>query len=178
MPPPSPLLPSPCPQLPFSGHALCQRRDDIPEALLIPQPCWHPHPPATCQGQTWGGHQAGLESARLGRGSGAGALHGGTLLRAGSGQGLRCPSAPLQGLVDGRRVGGQVGQLVEDAALSDDGVDQVGVACREGACHTSGRPTCLLFHHLGRFLGGGSLEDRRVSNSRSRRWYRVPKRGG
>lgn len=33
----------------------------------------------------------------------------------------------LQGLLDGCRVRRQVGQLVEDAAFSDDGVHQVGV---------------------------------------------------
>lgn len=46
--------------------------------------------------------------------------------------------------MDGGRVGGQVGQLVEDAALSDDGVDQVGVACGKGAGLASGRPLVVL----------------------------------
>lgn len=46
--------------------------------------------------------------------------------------------------MDGGRVGGQVGQLVEDAALSDDGVDQVGVACGKGAGFASGGPLGVL----------------------------------
>ena len=77
---PPPLRPFPYPRLPNSGHALCQRLHDIPETLSVPQPRRHPHPPATRQGQTWGGHQAGLESAGLGGGGRAGALHGGALL--------------------------------------------------------------------------------------------------
>lgn len=96
-------------------------------------------PPATCQCQTWGSHQAGLECAWLGGGSRAGALHGGTLLRASARQGLGRPAAALQRLVDGGRVSGQVGQLVEDAALPDDGVHEVGVACGKGARLASGR---------------------------------------
>lgn len=84
------------------------------------------------QRQTWGGHQAGLEGAWLGGGSWARALHGGAFLRAAAGQGLGRPAAPLQSLLDGGRVGGQAGQLVEDAALPDDGVHQAGVACGEG----------------------------------------------
>ena len=91
--------------------------------------------PASRQHWTWGGHQAGLEGARLSGHGGAGPLHGSAFLRARAGQGFRRPAAPLQRLVDGRRVSGQVGQLVEDAALPDDGVDQVGVACgRGGGC--------------------------------------------
>lgn len=31
--------------------------------------------------------------------------------------------------MDGRRVTGQVGQLVEDPTFADDGIDQVGIAC-------------------------------------------------
>lgn len=105
---------------------------------LSRDPAHSPAPPGPTrpaprqQRRTWGGHQAGLEGARLSGGSWARALHGGAFLRAAAGQGLGRPPAPLQSLLDGGRVGGQAGQLVEDAALPDDGVHQAGVACGEG----------------------------------------------
>lgn len=111
---------------------------------------------ASRQHRTWGGHQAGLEGARLSGHGGAGPLHGGALLRARAGQGFWRPAAPLQRLVDSWRVSGQVGQLVEDAALPDDGVDQVGVACGRGGVGVSARPPRHPLHQSG-FLGWEEL---------------------
>lgn len=60
-----------------------------------------------------------------------GALHGHRLLGAGAGNDIRGLPLPLQGLLDGGRIGGQVGQLVEHVALADDGVHQVAVPWRQ-----------------------------------------------
>lgn len=93
----------------------------------------HPQPSPTLSQpegiQTWSGYQASLQGAWFRRGSRAGTLHRSTLLGTGPGQGLRCPPPPLECLVDGRRVSGQVGQLVEDSTFADDGIDQVGITC-------------------------------------------------
>lgn len=128
---------------------------------LHPDPCCHfPQPPASRQHRTWSGHQAGLEGAWLSGRGGVGPLHGGAILRARAGQGFGQPAAPLQCLMDGRRVGGQVGQLVEDTALPDDGIDQVGVACGRGVGGVSARPPCHPLHQSS-FLGWGELGGRR-----------------
>lgn len=80
---------------------------------------------------TWYSNQAGLECSGLRRHSRVGALHGHRLLRAGAGNDIWGLPLPLQGLLDGGRIGGQVGQLVEHIAFADDGVHQVAVPWRQ-----------------------------------------------
>lgn len=172
-PAPASLLEHLCTAPPHESPASLHFRDavsDSPPSPVPPpsQPSWAPPIPppqpllslstalASRQHRTWGGHKAGLEGARLSGHGGAGPLHGGTLLRARAGQGFRRPAAPLQRLVNSWRVSGQVGQLVEDAALPDDGVDQVGVACGRGGVGVSARPPRHPLHQSG-FLGWEEL---------------------
>lgn len=76
---------------------------------------------------TWHGHQTGLQSAGLSWHSWPWALHRHRLLRAGARNSIWRFPLPLQGLLNGGRVGGQVGQLMEDVALPNDGVHQITV---------------------------------------------------
>lgn len=80
--------------------------------------------------QTWGSRETGLKSAWFCGGGRAGTLHGRALLGTSPGQGLWCPPPSLKCLMDGGWVGGQVGQLVEDSTLTDDGIDQVGITIK------------------------------------------------
>ena len=78
---------------------------------------------------TWIGSEAGLKCSWLGGDGGTRALHGDGLHGAGMGEAGGGPLLPLQGLLDGDIVRGQVGQLVEHVTLTDDGIDQVTVTC-------------------------------------------------
>lgn len=137
---------------------------------------------------TWSGLQAGFECAWLGGYSRSGALHGLILYRVRSRDSR--PLLLLQGPLNRRRVGRQVGQLVEDASLTDDGVHQVEVTCERRVqifmwakvmtCKLMS--PCLRSHHqtdtgwcccrppAGRRPGGGSGARRRGT----RAWRRPP----
>lgn len=72
------------------------------------------------------------------------ALHGHGLLGAGAGNHIWGLPLPLQSFLDGSRIRGHVGQLVEHVTFADDGVHQVAVpwrrergadACVSSFCH-------------------------------------------
>lgn len=79
---------------------------------------------------TWNCNQTGLQCTRLCRHSRVRALHGYSLLGASAGNYVWRLPLPLQSLLDGGNIRGQIGQLVEHITFADDCVNQVAVSWR------------------------------------------------